>query len=198
MFYNGILLRIIKRKCRSDDLKSLVDTFYFSDTIGFIIMFKKRYKLCIMGKLVTKQGLEKIKKELKNRKVSLRQKIADAIKEAKEQGDLSENAEYSEAKKQQAENEARISELEFMLKEATVVEYDKNSGVIQMGSKVKAKVDGAEMEIQIVGSNESNPDEMKISNESPLGKVLLGRTKGDKVDAITPGGKITYKILDVE
>ncbi|HHE45831.1 MAG TPA: transcription elongation factor GreA [Candidatus Moranbacteria bacterium] len=151
-----------------------------------------------MGKLVTKQGLEKIKKELKNRKVSLRQKIADAIKEAKEQGDLSENAEYSEAKKQQAENEARISELEFMLKEATVVEYDKNSGVIQMGSKVKAKVDGAEMEIQIVGSNESNPDEMKISNESPLGKVLLGRTKGDKVDAITPGGKITYKILDVE
>lgn len=151
-----------------------------------------------MGKLVTKEGFKKIKDELKNRKISLRQKIADAIKEAKEQGDLSENAEYSEAKKQQAENEARISELEFMLKEATVVEYDKNSGVIQMGSKVKAKINDTEMEFQVVGSNESNPDEMKISNEAPLGKALLGRVKGDKVDVATPGGKVTYEILDVK
>ena len=92
-----------------------------------------------MGKFITEEGLKKIKDELENRKVTIRQSIANAIKEAKEQGDLSENAEYSEAKRQQAENEARIAELEFMLKESTVVKYDKTSGGVQMGSKVMVK-----------------------------------------------------------
>ncbi|MDO9231686.1 MAG: transcription elongation factor GreA [bacterium] len=151
-----------------------------------------------MGKFITEEGLKKIKDELENRKVTIRQSIANAIKEAKEQGDLSENAEYSEAKRQQAENEARIAELEFMLKESTVVKYDKTSGGVQMGSKVKVKFDGSEMEFQIVGSNEANPSEMKISNESPMGKAFMGHAKGDKVEVDTPVGKMKYEILDVK
>jgi transcription elongation factor GreA len=151
-----------------------------------------------MGKFITEEGLKKITEELDNRRTTIRQSIANAIKEAKEQGDLSENAEYSEAKAQQSENEARIAELEFMLKESTVVKYDKTSGGAQMGSKVKVKFDGSEMEFQIVGSNEADPAEMKISNESPMGKAFLGCSKGDKVEVDTPGGKIKYEILDVK
>ena len=151
-----------------------------------------------MGKFITEEGLKKINDELENRKVTIRQRIANAIKEAKEQGDLSENAEYSEAKSQQSENEARIAELEFLLKESTVVAYDKSSGVVQMGSKVNVKFNGSEMEFQIVGSNEANPNEMKISNESPMGKAFMGKNKGAKVEVETPGGKMKYEILDVK
>jgi transcription elongation factor GreA len=151
-----------------------------------------------MTKFITEEGLKKIKDELDNRKITERQRIANAIKEAKEQGDLSENAEYSEAKHQQAENEARIAELEFLLKESTVVAFNKSMDVVQMGSRVKVKFDGSEMEFQIVGSNEANPGEMKISNESPMGKGFMGRKKGDEVQIETPGGKKKYKILDVK
>ena len=151
-----------------------------------------------MGKLVTEEGLKKIKEELANRKTAVRQSIAAAIKEAKEQGDLSENAEYSEAKRQQAENEARVAELEFMLKESTVVKYDKTSGGVQMGSRVKVKFNGSEMEFQIVGSNEVDPTAMKISNESPMGKAFMGHAKGDKVEVVTPGGQMKYEILDLK
>lgn len=151
-----------------------------------------------MTKLITEEGLKKIKEELEHRRVTLRQNIANAIKEAKEQGDLSENAEYSEAKRQQAENEARVAELEFMLKDSTVVSYNENLGVVQMGSKVKVKFNGSEIEFQIVGSNEANPGEMKISNESPMGKGFLGSKKGDKVEIDTPSGIIKYDILDIK
>lgn len=151
-----------------------------------------------MARLITEEGLKKIKEELENRRTNIRQEIANAIKEAKEQGDLSENAEYSEAKRQQAENEARIAELEFMLKESTVVSQGKSTGVVQMGSKVKVKFNGNEMEFQIVGSNEADPANFKISNESPMGKGFMGRKKDDSVDIETPGGKIKYKILDVK
>jgi transcription elongation factor GreA len=151
-----------------------------------------------MTKFITEDGLKKIKDELEERKVAVRQRIAGAIKEAKEQGDLSENAEYSEAKHQQAENEARIAELEFLLKESTVVAYNKSMDVVQMGSKVKVKFNGSEMEFQIVGSNEASPSEMKISNESPMGKGFMGKKKGDEVQVETPGGKMKYKILDVK
>jgi len=151
-----------------------------------------------MGKFITEEGLKKIVDELENRRVTIRQSIANAIKEAKEQGDLSENAEYSEAKRQQAENEARIAELEFMLKESTVVKYNKTAGGAQMGSRVKVKFNGSEMEFQIVGSNEANPGEMKISNESPMGKAFMSRQKDDQVEVSTPGGKVKYAILDVK
>ncbi len=151
-----------------------------------------------MGKFITEEGLKKIKEELDNRKTVIRQSIASAIKEAKEQGDLSENAEYTEAKNQQADNEARIKELELMLKESTVVKYNEATGGVQLGSKVKVKFDGSEMEFQIVGSNEANPSALKISNESPIGKAFMGHKKGDKVEAETPRGKIKYAILDVK
>lgn len=151
-----------------------------------------------MSKLITEEGLKKIKEELENRKTTIRQGIADAIKEAKEQGDLSENAEYSEAKRQQAENEARIAELEFMLKESTVVAYNgQATDVAQIGSKVKVVTNGQEMEFQIVGSNEASPAEKKISNESPIGKGFIGKKKNDSVQIETPGGKIDFKILAV-
>lgn len=151
-----------------------------------------------MTKLVTEEGLKKIKTELEYRKNTQRQEIATAIKEAKEQGDLSENAEYSAAKAQQAENEARIAELEFMVKESRVVTYDKNSGVVQLGSKVGVKFNGSDMEFQIVGSNEANPSEMKISNESPMGKAFMHHKTGDEVSVETPGGKVKYMVLSVK
>lgn len=151
-----------------------------------------------MTKFLTKEGLKKIQEELEQRKTILRQEIANAIKEAKEQGDLSENAEYSEAKRQQSENEAKIAELEFMLKESQVVDYDGSSSVVQMGSKVKVKFNSSEMEFQIVGSNESDPRVMKISNESPMGKAFMGKNKGDKIDVDTPGGKMKYAIIEVK
>lgn len=151
-----------------------------------------------MTKFVTEEGLKKIKEELMHRKTTLRQGIASAIKEAKEQGDLSENAEYSAAKGQQSENEAKIAELEFMLKDSKVATYDKNLGMVQMGSRVSVKFNGSEMEFQIVGSNEASPSELKISNESPMGKAFMGKKKSDKVDVVTPGGEINYTILDVK
>lgn len=151
-----------------------------------------------MSKLITEEGLKKIKEELEYRKGELRQSIANAIKEAKEQGDLSENAEYSEAKRQQSENEARVSELEFTLKESQVVAYQKNSDTVQIGSKVKVKFNGSEMEFQIVGSNEADPKDMKISNESPMGKGFLDKKKDDEVEVETPNGKVKYTILDVK
>ncbi len=146
---------------------------------------------------MTKEGLSKLKGELNERKTTIRQEIARMIKEAKEQGDLSENAEYSEAKRQQGENEGRIAELEAMLKNSEVVERTDSSNDVQIGSKVKVKFDGEEIEFQMVGSNESDPTSFKISNESPMGKAFMGRKRGDKVDVETPGGKVSYKILDV-
>lgn len=149
-------------------------------------------------RIVTQEGLEKLKKELEDRKIRMRQEIAQAIKEAKEQGDLSENAEYSEAKHQQNENESRIAELEAQLKEAVVAKPKGPASEAQIGSLVKAKIATMEMTFHIVGSNEANPSEGKISNESPLGQVLLGKKKGDKVSVEAPSGQMEYEILEVK
>lgn len=151
-----------------------------------------------MTKFVTREGLAKIEEELENRRITIRQKIANSIKEAKEQGDLSENAEYSEAKSQQSENEARIAELEFMLKEVTVVTHDTTTDSVQIGSIVVVNFNGSKMEFKIVGSNEASPAEMKISNESPIGKGFIGKKKGDNVEISTPNGNMKYEILDVK
>ena len=151
-----------------------------------------------MSRLITKEGLKKLNDELDERKGKVRQGIAQAIKEAKEQGDLSENAEYSEAKRQQGENETRIAELEMVIKDSRVAEHNNGIGNVQMGSKVKVKFNGSEMEFQIVGSNEADPGSFKISNESPLGMAFMGKEKGDKVEVDTPSGNIKYVILDVK
>ena len=151
-----------------------------------------------MTKLLTPEGLKKLKDELDMRKTEMRQKIAAIIKEAKEQGDLSENAEYSEAKRQQAENERRIMELENIIRTSQVASFDKGIQTVQMGSRVKVKFNGEEQSFEIVGSNEADPLNGKISNESPIGKALLGKKVGDKVKVETPGGEREYRILEVK
>ncbi len=151
-----------------------------------------------MTKILTPDGLKKIKEELKTRKTETRQKIAGIIKEAKEQGDLSENAEYTEAKRQQADNERRIMELENQLRTSEVASFIEGSKAVQMGSKVKVKFNGEEQEFEIVGSNEADPMSRKISNESPIGKALMGKSSGDKAKVETPSGEKEYQILEVK
>lgn len=151
-----------------------------------------------MVRLITKEGLKKLKEELENRKTKLRQEIAQAIKEAKEQGDLSENAEYAEAKSQQNENESRIMELEMVIKNSQVVEHKENVSEVQIGSTVKVEIAGNKMEFVIVGSNEADPAQFKISNESPLGKAFMGKQKGDEVEVSTPKGMMKYKIVETK
>lgn len=149
-------------------------------------------------RIVTQEGLDKLKQELEDRRIRLRQEIALAIKEAKEQGDLSENAEYSEAKHQQNENESRIAELEMQLKESVVAQTNGGTANVQIGSVVKAKTKAMEMVFHIVGSNEANPSEGKISHESPLGREFIGKKKGAKVLVEAPSGKMEYEILEVK
>jgi transcription elongation factor GreA len=152
----------------------------------------------IMTRLLTKEGLKKIQEELEKRKGEIRQSIAHSIKEAKEQGDLSENAEYSEAKRQQNENENRIAELEMIVKNSQLVERDSQSKAVQIGSTIKLKFNGSETEFTIVGSNEIDPANFKISNESPMGRAFMGKNSGDEVIVETPTGKVKYKILEVK
>jgi len=150
-----------------------------------------------MVRFITKEGLKKLNEELDERKNRLRQEIAQAIKEAKEQGDLSENAEYAEAKSQQNENESRIAELEMIIKNSQVAEKDNSQKGAQISSVVKVKFNKSEMEFTIVGSNEADPANFRISNESPLGKAFMGRTAGDTAKVSTPNGTIEYKIISV-
>jgi transcription elongation factor GreA len=151
-----------------------------------------------MVRFITKEGLKKLNEELEERKTVFRQRIATAIKEAKEQGDLSENAEYAEAKSEQNENESRIAELEMIIKNSQVVEKDNSHEGAQIGSVVKVKFNKNEMEFTIVGSNEADPANFKISNESPLGKAFIGHVAGDVVKVSAPKGVIEYKIISVK
>ncbi len=151
-----------------------------------------------MVRFITKEGLKKLNDELEERKTKLRQEIAQAIKEAKEQGDLSENAEYAEAKSQQNENESRIGELEAVMKNSQVVERDEAKKGAQMSSVVTVELNGSKMDFTIVGSNEADPANFKISNESPLGKAFMGHDAGDTVDVVTPRGTMKYKITKVK
>ncbi len=148
---------------------------------------------------ITSEGLEKLKKELEELKIVKRRKIANRIQDAKEMGDLSENAEYSEAKDEQALNETRIAELEETLKNITTIDNRHlNSDVVQIGSTVVVKCNGEIKEFTIVGSNEANPSEGKISNETPLAAAFLGRKTGDKVEAEIPSGKMKYEIAEIK
>lgn len=151
-----------------------------------------------MTKLVTKEGLQKLQEELDERRTKIRQRIAKDIKEAKEQGDLSENAEYSEAKRQQAENEARVAKLEMMIKNSQVFEKNGDSnGHVEIGSDVEVKFNGSKITFHIVGASEADPASFRISNESPMGKAFIGKKKGQVAEAETPGGMVRYKILKV-
>lgn len=150
-------------------------------------------------KYITQKGLERLEKELEDRKRITRREIAEAIKEAKEQGDLSENAEYTEAKHQQRENETRIMELENISRTAKVVENKAPNGHVQIGSEVEVEIKAKKMTFNIVGSNEADPLGGKISNESPIGKAFLGKKKDEEFVVTLPNGKkSTYKILSIK
>lgn len=146
----------------------------------------------------SKEGLEKLKNELHERTEVLRPQIAQRIKEAKEQGDLSENAEFDAAKEAQSINEGRVEEIRNILENAVIVDHSKTTGIVVVGSTVKAECDGKTRDYTIVGVSESDPAQGFISNESPLGKAFLGHKKGDDVEVRTPKGTSKYKILDVK
>ena len=150
--------------------------------------------------MLTKEGLEKLQEELRYLKEVERKSIAQKIREALAFGDLSENAEYSAAKDEQAFIEGRILTIEKMLENYGLIEESKrNDGVISVGNKVKIRNinTGDEYEFAIVGSPETDPSSGKISRNSPLGKSLLGKKKGDIINTKVPAGIIKYEILEV-
>lgn len=151
--------------------------------------------------LLTYAGLKKLEDELHDLKGNRRKEVAGKIKEAREQGDLSENAEYDAAKDEQRDIEARIEEIEKILKNAEVVVEDEvDVDKINVGCTVKVfDVEfEEEMEFKIVGSSEANSLQGKISNESPVGKALIGCSVGDTVEVETQAGVIEYKVLGIE
>ena len=150
--------------------------------------------------ILTYAGLKQYEDELQNLKVVRRKEVAQKIKEAREQGDLSENAEYDAAKDEQRDIEARIEELEAILKNAEVVvedEVDLNKINVGCAVKVYDITFDEEMEFKIVGSTEANSLEGKISNESPVGQALMGKQIGDVVTVETQAGVMEYKVLDI-
>ena len=146
---------------------------------------------------MTKDGIKELQDEL-NSLTSRRSDIAEAIKTAREQGDLTENAEYHAAKEDQERTEARISELEHILANTEVINKPRGNNQVRLGSKVKLKPKtGKPKEFQVVGTVEADPLEGKISDESPIGKELLGKNLGDSVEITTSAETITYKITDI-
>ena len=151
--------------------------------------------------ILTYAGLKKLEDELHDLKVVKRKEVAGKIKEAREQGDLSENAEYDAAKDEQRDIEARIEEIEKILKNAEVVVEDEvDMDKVSVGCKISV-LDmeyNEEMELQIVGSTEANSLQGKISNESPVGKALIGAKKNETVDVEMPTGVMHYQVLSIE
>ncbi|MGN1310633.1 MAG: transcription elongation factor GreA [Clostridia bacterium] len=151
--------------------------------------------------LLTKEGYENLEKELEYLKTEKRTEISERIKVALGFGDLSENSEYDEAKNAQADNEIKIAELENKLRYAKIIdESEIDTKTVQVGNKVKIydmEFD-EELEYTIVGSTEVNLAENKISNESPIGKALIGAKKNEVIEAQTPGGVAKYKVLEIK
>lgn len=148
--------------------------------------------------IISQEGYDKLKAELELLTTKKRREIADRIEQAKDLGDLSENAEYSEAKDAQALNEGRVLEISNILKNVTIVAKKPSNGEVSMGSIVSVKSNRGDQEYVIVSFNEADPLEGKISNESPLGVAFLGKRKGDEVKVVTPRGEIDYKIINVK
>src|SRR3989344_5557196 len=149
--------------------------------------------------LITEEGLEKLKEELKELMTVRRPEVINRIKGAKELGDLSENAEYSAAKEEQSFVEGRIQEIEEVIKHAKIAESNADhNGSIDIGCTVKVLVDGEEDQFELVGPTESDPAKGKISIDSPVGKALMGHKAKESVSVETPDGKIQYKIISVD
>lgn len=151
----------------------------------------------MIDQIISKEGYEKLQEEYEALVKEKRREIADRIQKAKDMGDLSENAEYSEAKDAQALNEGRIIELDNLLKNVTVVE-GKAKNEISLGSIITVESEGKEKVFEIVSFNEVDPAAGKISNESPIGRSFLGKSKGDLVEVETPRGITKYKISKIQ
>jgi transcription elongation factor GreA len=151
--------------------------------------------------VLTKEGYQKLKREIEDLSTRRRREIADRIKVAREFGDIAENAEYDAAKNEQAMVEARIAKLEERLASARVIEKrDISKDVVSVGSTVRLRdVDAKQtVEYRIVGSAEANPAELKLSNESPVGRAIIGHKKGETIEVTTPRGSLKYKILEIK
>ncbi|MBU6141638.1 transcription elongation factor GreA [Patescibacteria group bacterium] len=146
---------------------------------------------------VSKEKLEELKNELADLKGRRRIEVGERLKRAKELGDLSENSEYFEAREEQAQVEARIGELEELIKNAQIIEKSASTTNVSVGSAIEVKKDGKAMQFTIVGSNEANPTAGMISNESPLGRAFLGKKVGDTVVVAIPKGKVSYTIVSI-
>jgi transcription elongation factor GreA len=151
--------------------------------------------------ILTPEGFEKLKDEIQYLSNDRRREVAERIRVAREFGDIAENAEYDTAKNEQAHLEARIALLEERLAHARVVtKKEIKSGEVSIGTKVRLRDVGANKTIEyyIVGSAEADPTENKLSNESPVGKAIMGRKKGDTVEVAAPRGKLKFKIMDIK
>lgn len=149
---------------------------------------------------ITPETYKKLKEELEYLKTTKRKEIALKVQEAKELGDLSENAAYQETKELQSALETRILELELLLKNAALIQSKKDSETVSLGSTIVVQNLASphlQREFTIIGAHEANPSQGKISNESPLGKAFLGHRKNDVVIVKTPQGEVKYKILDI-
>lgn len=149
---------------------------------------------------LTPEKFEELKRELENLKTVRRKEVAESLEYARSLGDISENAEYQEARDMQAAIEERILHLEKVIKEAKIVAHDKKGGVVGLGSVVTIQKDGEKDEhsYTIVGSEEANIHEHKLSYLSPLGEALMGKAKGDAFTFVTPNGKMSYHVVAVK
>jgi transcription elongation factor GreA len=151
--------------------------------------------------ILTSEGYERLKHEIEELSTTRRREVAERIRVAREFGDIAENAEYDDAKNEQMLLEHRIATLEERLRDARVIsKKDIAKDVVSIGSKVKLRdVDAKEtIEYHIVGSAEANPAENKLSNESPVGKAIIGKKKGETVEVAAPRGKMKFKILEIK
>lgn len=150
------------------------------------------------GKILTKEGLDKLQFELEHLRTDKRKEVAERIKTAKEYGDLSENAEYQEAKEEQSFVEGRILELESIIKSSVVADQGKTKDVVSIGSKIIVEKEGQKLEFTIVGSTEAEPANGRISIESPLGEAFVGAKVNQEVEVQLPLGKTVYKVLEIK
>jgi transcription elongation factor GreA len=146
---------------------------------------------------LSKEGLDKLREELNEMVTVRRAEVAARIQEAKEHGDITENAEYEDAKNEQAFVEGRIQALSALIKNAVIIDEHASTAFVGIGSTVDVESEDGKETFRIVGSAEANPAEGRISNESPVGRALLGHRKGDKVQVSVPAGSWTYKIVSI-
>jgi len=146
---------------------------------------------------ISAEGLEKLKAELKQIEEVDMKEIAKRIAEAKDLGDLSENAEYHEAKRLQSFMHGRANDLKYKIKNAKIIEKDANCGAVTVGCTIDVDAAGEKMSFEIVGSEEADPINGKISSDSPIGSTLLGKKSGESVKVTTPAGKSEYKIVKI-